>query len=280
MAVVAIIAAGNMGAAVGRRLHENGCRVQTVLEGRSAASAERAKQAGLEPIGWEDVGRAEIVLSILPPDQAVGLAERLAPILRQADPKPLYADCNAVSPATAKRLGGILAPTGCAYVDAGIIGPPPAPGKRTVIYAAGPPAARLAALRDHGLDVRLVDGEIGAASALKMSYAGIGKGLQALASAMSLAASRAQAADGLAQELSESQPELLAWLRRALPGMYNKAYRWAGEMEEISEFAGEDAGAAKIYAGMAELYRRLAQDQAGERREIGQIERFLASGRD
>ena len=44
--VLAVIAAGGMGSAVGKRLTENGVRVLTSLEGRSAASAARAKAAG------------------------------------------------------------------------------------------------------------------------------------------------------------------------------------------------------------------------------------------
>ena len=49
MAVIGVIAQGMMGAGVGRRLHESGAEVRTLLTGRSAKSAERAQAAGMEP---------------------------------------------------------------------------------------------------------------------------------------------------------------------------------------------------------------------------------------
>ena len=45
--VVAVIAPGMMGAAVGKRLVDNGIKVLTSLKGRSAETATRAKAAGM-----------------------------------------------------------------------------------------------------------------------------------------------------------------------------------------------------------------------------------------
>ena len=73
-------------------------------------------------------------------------------------------------------------------------------------YASGPAAPRFATLRHYGLDVRVLDGAMSAASALKMSYAGITKGTQAIGAAMMLAATRAGSADALFAEL-QLEPE-------------------------------------------------------------------------
>lgn len=274
--VVAIIAPGAMGAAVGRRLTEHGIEVRTSLAGRGEASARRAREAGMRAVEDAGVAQADIVLSIVPPAEALALAERLAPALARADPKPVYADCNAVSPQTVRRIGAALSGTGARFVDAGIIGGPPAPGARgPVFYASGPAAAALAVLNGHGLEVKALEGGIGAASGLKMSYAGITKGLTALASAMMLAAARNGVAAELRRELAGSQPRLLEWLGRSVPGMAPKAYRWVAEMEQIAEFAGEDAAAREIYRGIARLYERLAGDQAGGRQETQALRAFL-----
>ena len=117
---------------------------------------------------------------------------------------------------------------------------------------------------------------LGAASALKMSYAGINKGTTLLAAAMLLGATRAGAADALRAELSESRPELLDRYARSIPDMYPKAYRWAPEMEEIAEFLGDDPAARLIFQGMAALCRRLAADQSGEQAEIRSLDVFIA----
>ena len=142
---VAVIAMGEMGSGVARRLHERGATVLTSLAGRSAASAARAQKAGAISVSTDDelVARADFILSIVPPGEAVALARRLAPAIKQAARKTIYVDCNAVSPQTADKIGEALKDTGCIYVDAGIIGPPPGPNSRTIFYASGPGAKEL-----------------------------------------------------------------------------------------------------------------------------------------
>ena len=206
--VVAIVAPGAMGAGIGKRLASHGVRVLTSLAGRSEATAARAREAGMVAASSEEIAAADFVLSILPPVDALALAQRFAPVLAATNAKPVYVDCNAINPATVVKVAGAIAPTGCAFVDAGIIGSPPKgddAGPR--LYASGTEAARFASLRQYGLDVRVLEGPLSAASALKMSYAGINKGTQAIGAAMMLAAMRAGSADVLYDELSFSQKE-------------------------------------------------------------------------
>lgn len=276
--VIAVIAAGEMGAAIGARLRERGARVLTSLAGRSAASVARAQRAGLEPVDGDDelVAQAGILLSVVPPGDAVGLARRLTPALARAKTKPIYVDCNAVAPETAEQIGAILVSTGCAYVDGGIIGPPPSASAsaHTKLYVSGDAAADVLRLGAFGLDIRLVDGPLGAASALKMSYAGLTKGFTALGVAMMLGAERAGSAEALKRELAESQPHFLAYLSRAVPRMYPKAYRWVAEMEEIAHFLDGAGDAADIYRAMARLYDGLADIAQAPRRDGDDIDRL------
>jgi 3-hydroxyisobutyrate dehydrogenase-like beta-hydroxyacid dehydrogenase len=284
MAVIGVIAQGMMGAGVGRRLHESGATVRTLLTGRSAKSAERARAAGMEPAADEQMllAGSDFFLSILPPGEAEPLAERLAPELKALARKPVYVDCNAVSPQTAIRIGGIIAPTGADFVDGGIIGGPPRPGYSPTIYASGPTAGQTAVLRDWGIDWRVIDGPIGAASALKMSYAGITKGTTAIASAMLLGAARFGCAEALIAELTESQPEMLARFREGIPRMYDKAYRWVAEMEEISDFLEQNPPSHDIYAAIAHLYAYLAEAEAekepGPGNAVRTLDRVLGKG--
>jgi 3-hydroxyisobutyrate dehydrogenase-like beta-hydroxyacid dehydrogenase len=111
-----------------------------------------------------------------------------------------------------------------------------------------------------GLDVQIVDGPIGAASALKMSYAGLTKGLIAIGAAMVTGARRAGLSEALRAELERSQPELLRMLRARVPAMFPKAYRWVAEMEQIGEFLGSTEDGAAIYAGIARLYEQIATE--------------------
>jgi 3-hydroxyisobutyrate dehydrogenase-like beta-hydroxyacid dehydrogenase len=257
---VAVIAPGAMGAAIARRLHERGAEVAVTLEGRGPDSAARAAGLRQLPSEAELAAWADIVLSILPPGQALNLARRLAPVLGQRGEAVLYADCNAVSPTTAKAIAAAI--PGPRFVDIGIIGGPPGPaGPGPRLYASGDAAAALVPLAQFGIDLRPIEGGTGAASGLKMSYAGITKGLTALGSAMALGAARAGAAAALKAELEASQPGLVQYFARSVPDMFDKAYRWVAEMEEIADFLG-DAPAAPIYAAMARHYAELARQRA------------------
>jgi 3-hydroxyisobutyrate dehydrogenase-like beta-hydroxyacid dehydrogenase len=285
MAVIGIIAQGMMGAGVGRRLHESGAEVRTLLIGRSLASAERARAADMVAAADEHalLAGADFFLSILPPGEAEPLAHRLAPTLAALDRRPVYLDCNAVSPQTAIRIGEVIAPTGAHFVDAGIIGGPPRAGyKGPSIYASGEHVREALPLRDWGINLRAIEGPIGAASAVKMSYAGITKGTTAIAAAMLLGAARFGCGEALIAELSDSQPQMLARMRTGIPGMYDKAYRWVAEMEEISDFLEKNPPSHDIYGAVGRLYDFLAaayaETEPGPDNAINTLDRVLGRG--
>src|ERR1700758_5232324 len=285
MAVIAVIAQGTMGSGVGRRLRESGAEVRTLLSGRSPASAERARAAGMVAAADQRalLEAADFFLSILPPGEADPLARHLAPTLSALDRKPVYLDCNAVSPQTAIRIGEIIAPTGAHFVDAGIIGGPPRAGyEGPSIYASGEHVREALPLRDWGIDLRAIDGPIGAASGVKMSYAGITKGTTAIAAAMLLGAARFGCAEALIAELSDSQPQMLARMRNSIPGMYDKAYRWVTEMEEISDFLEQNPPSRDMYPAIARLYDYIAaahaETQPGRDNAIRTLDRVLGRG--
>jgi 3-hydroxyisobutyrate dehydrogenase-like beta-hydroxyacid dehydrogenase len=283
--LIAVIAPGEMGAGIGQRLHERGARVITSLAGRSDGSRQRAERAGMAAVASDDeIVKAAIILSVVPPKDAAGLAARLKPAIARADAKPIYVDCNAVAPQTAAEIGAILAGSGAHYVDGGIIGAPPTPttaGAR--LYVSGERARDVVRLNSFGLDVRLLDGPIGAASALKMSYAGITKGFTAISALMMLGATRAGCADTLHKELAESQAPLLAWLGRQMPKMPAKAYRWVAEMEEIGAFLDGIPDGRAAYEGFARLYEHIAEAHATPRKPddaVAQLDAFCAMPSD
>jgi 3-hydroxyisobutyrate dehydrogenase-like beta-hydroxyacid dehydrogenase len=277
MSTVVVIGTGEMGAAVARRLREQGAAVRTSLRGRGAASRARVERAQVTVIDDDArlVDGADVVLSIVPPGQAPAVAAQFAPVLAGAESKPAFVDCNAVAPASVRAIAATMAPSGCVFVDGGIIGGPP--GKRPEgpkFYVSGPAEPRVDALRGHGLDIRRVDGPVGAASALKMAYAGIGKGLTALGAAMILGAEQAGVAAALHAELADSQPTLHQYLTKRVPDMYPKAYRWVAEMEEIATFMDGAAG-ADMYRGAAALFAAIAKEFADQGTAIATLQAFV-----
>src|SRR5689334_11829913 len=112
---VAVIGTGEMGSSVGQRLREKGARVITELNGRSEQSAQRAKNAGLEIINDDEllIEQSNLILSIVPPGVACAVADRFRGSLAKTAHKPTFVECNAIAPATVRRIEASLTETGC-----------------------------------------------------------------------------------------------------------------------------------------------------------------------
>lgn len=267
--------AGEMGAGLGRILVAAGARVLTNLDGRSAATVARAEAAGMIPAGPGAAVEADVILSVVPPAIAVEMAERVAALVDPERP-PLYVDLNAVAPETSIRIGRIVIESGARFSDGSIIGGPPAPGGRGPrLYVSGPGADEATELNRLGLEVIPMDGDVGAASALKMCYGALTKGLVGLLASMLAAAERAGVGAELHSEMSDSQPALLARAERNVPGMYPKAYRWIDEMQQVASFLGHDRPESGIWRSLADLYEAIADDEGGGRELKENIGAFL-----
>jgi 3-hydroxyisobutyrate dehydrogenase-like beta-hydroxyacid dehydrogenase len=246
-----------MGAAIGAMLRAGGLDVLTCLEGRSDLTRLRAAEAGIRDVPSLDalVAEAQLVLSVLVPAEALPLAERVAAAMRRTGSVPVYADCNAIAPTTVEQIGRLVRSAGALFIDAGIIGPPPAPGSNTRIYCSGPDTAPLEALRDCGLDVRVVGPAIGQASGLKMVYAASTKGTTALWTALLVAARALGLEETLLAEFGMSRSDVSRRLMDAIPSMPRRARRWVGEMEEIAATFAALGLTPRMLLGAADIYR-------------------------
>ncbi|MHA1564445.1 MAG: DUF1932 domain-containing protein [Alphaproteobacteria bacterium] len=254
---VAIMAPGDMGHSVGAVLRHHGMRVITNLDGRSERSRDFARVADMEDVGSDValVEEADVLLSILVPARAVELAERIAATAKRCGADLLYVDANALAPQTTQQIGKIVEDAGLSFADAGIVGPPPCPGSEdTRIYVSGPQTEILTALGAFGLDIRVVGDVIGEASAVKMCYAALNKGLIAVATQISVAAKVLGVEKTLWEEFAASQSALVPRMQLQLPFMVPKAYRWVGEMEEIAKTFETCGLSPKIFLGAAETF--------------------------
>ena len=213
MTVIAVVAMGEMGAGFAQRLVERGARVLTSLAGRSEASAKRANAAGATVTDDATlIAEADMFLSIVPPSVAGATAERFLPFIEKAARKPVYIDCNAIAPQTLAGIAKMFGDKGLPFLDGSIIGAAPRPdGSSPRLYMSGPIKGEAEALKQLGIDTRVLSSNLGDASTLKMSYAGITKGFQALGASMALGAGRNGAQESLVGR-AEVQPAAALWL--------------------------------------------------------------------
>jgi 3-hydroxyisobutyrate dehydrogenase-like beta-hydroxyacid dehydrogenase len=255
---VGIMSPGDMGSAIGNVLSKSGIRVTTALEGRSELTRLRAREAGMVDQRTIDrlVAESDIVLSVLVPSQALSMAGLVAQSVSRTGHRPAYADLNAIAPQTVKEIDRIMTGAGVTFIDGGIIGSPPSPGKKgTRVYCSGPDTEALESLGRSGLDIRKVSAAIGHASGLKMVYAASTKGITALWTELLVAARALGLEEALAAEFRESGINVSDVLKGRVCSMPRRARRWVGEMEEIARTFEGVGLTPRMLIGAADVYR-------------------------
>ncbi len=256
--VVGLLSPGAMGAQVGACLveagHTNG--VLFAGDGRSEATLARAGAAGLRDVGTATtlINESDVILSICPPASAVEVSRTA----KEEGFSGLFVDANAVSPATARLIGA----DHDRLVDGGIIGPPPSQSGTTRLYVSSDQRGEVEVLVElfsgSALEVRVIDGGAGAASAVKMCFAGWTKGTAALLFSIRALAEAEGVSEALLGEWATSMPELIARSERSAPGVGPKAWRFEGEMHEIAATFASQGLPDGFHLAAAETYRRLA----------------------
>jgi len=257
MTTVGVLHPGQMGSAVAGTVINSGNRVYWASEGRSAETHQRAEEWGLEDAGTLQAlcDRCEVLLSICPPHAA----EDVAGAALAAGFRGLYIDANAIAPQTAQRIGARMGQAGAVFVDGGIMGGPPKEVGRTWLYLSGGRAAEAAELFRGGLlETEVLSSEVGQASALKMCYAAITKGQTALLCLAYAAARQLGVQGALENQFAQRDRGNLQLDAERISRVTGKAWRFAGEMEEIADTMASVGLPDGFHLAAAELYRRIA----------------------
>lgn len=277
---VGIMSPGDMGSAVGQVLAKHGLKVIAALGERSARTRALAAESGIADVGTLEnlVREADLVMSILVPDAAIAAAERVAGAMKSTGARPMYADCNSIAVQSARKIGEIMKAAAAPFAEASIIGAPPRVQGKTRIYASGPRAQDFAQLNQHGLKVLVLGPEEGKAKAIKICYATLTKGTQALFTESFVSAKRLGVLDVLMTELDAGQNPLLKYVQGGLQQMPPKAHRWVGEMNELAATYQGIGLTPRMLAGAADMYRDVSKTALG--RETPESQRKLVRSFD
>ena len=254
---VGILHPGQMGGSGAASARQSGCTVIWAGDGRSQATHARANEHGLTDVGSvaEVCRRADIILSVCPPHAA----EDVAVEVLDAGFRGVYLDANAIAPQRAQAIDQRMTAAGASLVDGGIIGGPAWKPNATWLYLSGPQAATVAACFADGLlETAIIGDAVGKASALKMVFAAYTKGSTALLSAVMGAAESLGVMDELVAQWSQGGSTFAVESERRVREVTAKAWRFAGEMEEISatfDAAGMPGG---FHLAAADIYRLIS----------------------
>lgn len=257
-AQVGVLHPGAMGISVAATLQNNGCDVWWASAGRSQQSRERAEQHNLHDAATlpELCARCEMIVSVCPPHAAEATADDVL----QMGFRGLYIDANAISPQRAQHIGQKLEAAGIRFVDGGIIGGPAWKPRQTWLNLSGADTEQAASYFAAGpLETEVIGAEIGKASALKMCFAANSKGITMLLCAVMAAAEQLGVRDALEHQWMRDDPAAPERNRQRVRQVTAKAWRFAGEMDEIADTFAEAGLPDGFHRAASEVYDRMAQ---------------------
>jgi 3-hydroxyisobutyrate dehydrogenase-like beta-hydroxyacid dehydrogenase len=255
---VGILHPGEMGISIAASAKNSGCEVLWVSAGRRAATRDRAAQFGLrEARTLEELcGECPIILSVCPPHAA----EAVAHDVLSTGYGGLFVEGNAIAPQRTIQIGNSMTRAGISFVDGGIVGLPAWKPHTTCLYLSGPRADEVVTCFSAGpLDTKVLGTEIGKASALKMCYAANTKGTVALLAAILATAENLGVREALFDRWRSEDAALPEQVLKRIQANAPKAWRFVGEMGEISRTFSAAGSTGEFHLGAADIYERLAQ---------------------
>jgi 3-hydroxyisobutyrate dehydrogenase-like beta-hydroxyacid dehydrogenase len=260
---IGILSIGEMGYHWAKILTGRGVEVLTYAKDRSEITRKRAENVGVKcvPSMAALVKDADIIVSIVVPSAAKRVATKVATAAAKSGRRNLlYLDANAISPMTADEIGKVLQPSGVNFVDGCIIGSATKMNKGAVVYVSGPQAEKIQELEPYGFSVKVLGPTVAQASAFKVVYAGLTKGLQGLFVELLMGARRFGLLDEIFKRYEESFPGLLDKVTSSIVGLRIHAARRAEEMDELKRTFGYHGmqafmapAAQKVLQSIAEL---------------------------
>ena len=252
---------GTMGISLAASARNSGHTALWASQGRSQATHDRANGQDLTDAGTLQslCETCDTIICICPP----AAAEDVARSALAAGFQGLYVDANAISPARTRRIDAAIVAAGARFVDGSVMGGPAWTPGRTWLYLAGPDAEEAAAGFSAGpLETYVLGPEIGHAAALKMCFAAYTKGSSALLSAIVAAAEANGVREALAMQWSRNGSDFAEQTERRVRGVTARAWRFAGELDEIADTFRDAGLPAGFGEAAAEIYRRTAHFKA------------------
>jgi 3-hydroxyisobutyrate dehydrogenase-like beta-hydroxyacid dehydrogenase len=275
---IGILSIGEMGYHWAKILTGRGVNVLTYAKDRSETTRQRAEKLGVECVPSLNslVKDADLIVSIVVPFAAKRVANKVAQATAKSGRKDLlYLDANAISPMTADEIGKMLQPSGVNFVDGCIIGSASKMDKGAVVYVSGPQAPLIQELESYGFSVKVLGPAVAQASAFKVVYAGLTKGLQGLFVELLMGARGFGLLDEILKRYEESFPGLLDKVTSSIVGLRTHAGRRAEEMDELKRTFNHHGMKSFMAPAAQKVLQAIAALDAGKPSDSGAREREL-----
>ena len=249
---------GDMGVFLAHSVQNSGYEALWFSEQRSQSTRQRAEQQAMVEVSSlvELCEQSSVIISICPPHAASDVAHQ---VLQQPF-SGIFVEANAISPELSKKLSAAFAKKGVSYVDAAVFGGTNLTSKNTQIFLSGPKADHIASCFSSGPVIpKVISDEIGKASATKMCHSMYSKGIRAMLHTVVSAAEHYDVRDNLEHLWAKDNVNFSENTYKNMQRTSKKAWRFSGEMDEISSTFHSLGLPDGFSQAASEVYRRLAK---------------------
>lgn len=254
--IVGLLFPGDMGLAIAEVLLKNNFRVITASEGRSQKTADRIKKSEIEDLVslQKVVDASDIILSVNSPDKSVEIAEQISICLSDHHAKKIFVDLNSNTTESATRIDHICAAKNAVHINGAVLGASKDMEKDSVIVLSGKERKYILDLFDGIFNTKDAGENIESASAYKLLFSLVNKGINAVFFEAMTAAAHYGIVDELMTSLLSYLPGTFKDLEKTTPTYIPHIERRMHEMQGLSNMQKSQGLPSSISSATAETF--------------------------
>lgn len=248
-----------MGTQIAKALINHDFKVITSGEGRSSRTLQNIQNSGITDTGTlqNTVEQAEVILSLTSPEGSLSVAENVISCLKNTSNRPLYIDLNSNTPAVALSIEELFASMDIPFVNGAVMGASKDIPDNAVLVVSGAKRHLFTNILASVFKIKDAGEKTEAASAYKLLFSMVNKGMNALFFETMTAAAHFGILDELNESLQEFLPGTYQDLMKTTPTYPQHIVRRIDEMKGLATMLENENLPHTIASGTAETFERV-----------------------
>ncbi|WP_139259601.1 NAD(P)-dependent oxidoreductase [Chryseobacterium sp. OV279] len=259
--VIAVLFPGDMGTQIAKVLIRHDFKVITAGEGRSSRTLENIQNSGITDKHYlqDAIEQADVVLALTKPEGSLTMAEHFISCLKTTSNRPLYVDLNSNTPALASSIEKLFSAVDVPFVNGAVMGASRDVPDHAVFLVSGPYRHLFINLFASVFKIKDAGEKIEAASAYKLLFSMVNKGMNALFFETMTAAAHFGILDELNESLQAFLPGTYQDLIKTTPTYPQHISRRIDEMKGLADMLKNENLPHAIASGTAETFERVSE---------------------
>ncbi|MDN5423397.1 MAG: DUF1932 domain-containing protein, partial [Chryseobacterium sp.] len=257
--VIAVLFPGDMGTQITKALINHNFKVITAGEGRSARTLDNIRNSGITDTQslQNTVEQADVILSLTSPEGSLKMAETVISCLKTTSNRPLYVDLNSNTPVLASSIEQLFLSVDVPFVNGAVMGASKDVPDHAVLVVSGIYRSIFIKLFAPVFKIKDAGEKTEAASAYKLLFSMVNKGMNALFFETMTAAAHFGILDELNESLQEFLPGTYQDLMKTTPTYPQHILRRIDEMKGLADMLKSENLPHIIASGTAETFERV-----------------------